>query len=101
MRRGPATLACLAAGAALVIGLPGPAHAATGTFRYLKLNGAPAKLTNPASGQCHNVQGVESFNETDAPAVLFGAPGCQGPTYFLPPGGEGVGFDFSSVKFLR
>jgi hypothetical protein len=80
VHRGPARLASLATTATLVIGLPGPAHAATGTFPYRVVGFGQEQIINPGKG-CHQLPshlGRAALNQTDSPVVLFALPVCTG-----------------------
>ncbi|WEO99387.1 hypothetical protein A6P39_038095 [Streptomyces sp. FXJ1.172] len=95
-------LACAAGSLALVITLPTSASAATGSFQYSYTgpDGARhiATLADPKSGECIDLPGAtgeESAyapqNKTDATAVVFLDPGCEGGTYYVMNPGKVLG----------
>ncbi|MFI0372052.1 hypothetical protein ACH35V_29670 [Actinomadura sp. 1N219] len=91
------------AGAALVLGLPGAAHAATGNFYYHTLPGSQYKevLQDPADDTCHNITGIgEVNNDTDRTAVLY-TPDCFQELSRIAPGQSEAHVTFGSVKFVR
>lgn len=92
------TAAAAAFGAlALVLTAPAPASAAEGEFRYTYtgLDGAPriAVLEDPWNGECITLPEVADpgatspahspRNRTDAPAVVFTGPDCEGDSFTL------------------
>ncbi|MGW7367143.1 hypothetical protein ACWGI8_27840 [Streptomyces sp. NPDC054841] len=100
MRLRHSTAAALGA-LVLVLTLPTPAGAATGSFSYVYsgLDGRPqqAALTDPPSGECITLPEVADpsssapastpRNDTDAVAVVFTEPDCTGHSFPLRPYG--------------
>ncbi|GGU99383.1 hypothetical protein GCM10010275_42820 [Streptomyces litmocidini] len=90
-----------AAAALLLATVPGSASAAEGQFRYTyRTSGgyeAVGFLDNPDSGTCIDIQGTAQEpgsaayapkNRTDATAVVFLEPNCEGDSFYsLRPGG--------------
>ncbi|WP_199272574.1 hypothetical protein [Streptomyces broussonetiae] len=86
-------LACAVGSLALIVTLPTSASAATGSFQYAYTDPdgtrQEASLTDPASGQCVNLPEVTERpayapkNRTDATAIVFLDPDCEGDTYYV------------------
>jgi hypothetical protein len=84
---------------ALVVTLPGSAHAASGEFIYsyrdVHGNVQRAALVDPASRECHTLAEVADpeltepafspRNRTDASATVFTEPDCRGDYFTLRP----------------
>ncbi|OIK28501.1 hypothetical protein VT52_006830 [Streptomyces malaysiense] len=84
--------------------MPGSASAATGQFRYSYTTEegyeAVGFLNDPAGGRCVNLRGPGSEpgsfsrapkNRTDATAIVFLRPDCEGDVYYALPPGAGAG----------
>jgi hypothetical protein len=107
VHRGSTRLASLAITATLVIGLPGLAHAATGTFFYQAVGYGQRQINNPGRG-CQNLAhgGRAVWNQTDSLVILFAQSYCTsgttGHAITLGPGEESSwDFVFYSVWFDR
>ncbi|AWW35686.1 MULTISPECIES: hypothetical protein [Streptomyces] len=113
MRRCSAFTAVLGA-ALLLAAVPTSASAASGQFRYdyVTVEGSEASgfLNNPPSGQCLNLPGVgqenpqpghSPKNRTDAWALVFTEPNCEGDSFTLRPqtGGGSERLKVRSVIF--
>ncbi|MEU8693277.1 hypothetical protein [Streptomyces sp. NPDC048665] len=94
-------LACAVGSLALIVTLPTSAFAATGSFQYsyTGLDGArhAETLTDPPSGECLDLPGTAGEpgfapkNRTDATAVVFLDPHCEGDTYYVMNPGKVLG----------
>lgn len=84
------TLAALGlAVTALVVAVPGTAHAATGNFTYITVEARQAQLVNPADLQCHPLDPPAMgmlTNGTDAIGLLYEDPECDSFMVQIHPG---------------
>ncbi|WP_405648078.1 hypothetical protein [Streptomyces uncialis] len=100
-----AILGSFVTSAALVLTLPGAAHAAQGTFEYHKQPGSILEiLNNPVDNRCYNIGDARGAadNGTNRYAELYSAPGCRGDVVQTLDPGTGVDWiEFQGVKFTR
>ncbi|MEV7420174.1 hypothetical protein [Streptomyces sp. NPDC089919] len=96
----------------LILTLPTSASAATGdfTYSYKGEDGIEhsAKLTNPADGECIDIEGAEEqgadpayapVNNTDRIATVYDENDCGGSYWVLNPGRSKADFNVESVEF--